>query len=82
MNKGVIDTVNALCPFCNLEVKTNTHILFTCIFSWNIWMKVLEWWSISGVLHNRCVPFSLARKSLAPIRKRGNLWNLILGCVI
>lgn len=45
-------------------------------------MLVLDWWGSTGVLHNRCIAFSLAWKSLAPKRCSGKLWNLILGCVI
>ena len=80
--KGIIDFQQAICPFCNLEVESNSHILFTCRFSWSAWMKMLEWWSISRALHNRCRNFS--EKWFGPIqsRKRRKLWGLVLGCVI
>lgn len=80
--KGIIDPAHALCPFCKCVLETNSHNLFTCSFSWNVWMLILDWWGISGVLPNRCGPFFLAWRHLAPKRVRGKLWDLILGCVI
>lgn len=82
MAKGLIDPSQALCPLCNGEVETNSHVLFTCSISWKLWMKVLQWWDVSGVLPNRCVPFMIAWKTLAPRRSRGQVWSLILGCVL
>lgn len=82
VEKGVIDPNDAYCPFCHANPESNAHILFTCHFSWSIWMKILSWWGIAGVLQNSCGPFTVAWKKLAPRRKRGKLWNLILGCVI
>ena len=43
MEKGIIDPQQALCPFCRLEVESNSHVLFTCTFSWGIWMDLLDW---------------------------------------
>lgn len=80
--KGLIDPLHALCPFCNEEVETNSHVLFTCTFSWKLWMMVLHWWKISGVLPDRCSPFVEAWKPLAPRRSRGKVWSLILGCAL
>ena len=34
VERGIIDYQQALCPFCNLEVESNTHILLTCRLSW------------------------------------------------
>lgn len=42
VEKGLLDPSNALCPLCNLEVETNSHILFTCSFSWMVWMWILD----------------------------------------
>jgi reverse transcriptase-like protein len=82
VDKGLVNPNQALCPFCISEVETNSHILFTCQFSWSLWMKVLKWWSIHGVLPNHCAQFALAWRCLAPSRRRGKLWNLIFGCVL
>lgn len=43
VGKGLLDTSNALCPLCNAEFKTNSHILFSCSFSWGVWMMILDW---------------------------------------
>ena len=82
VEKGIINSQQALCPFCSLEVKSNSHILFTWSFSWSIWMKILEWCGISDVLHNRCGNFSIEWVGLMKCPKKNNLWRLILGCVI
>ena len=82
LEKGIIDPQQALCPFCNLEIETNSHMLFTCSFSWSIWMEVLDWWGILGVLHKNCGDFCVQRNSLMKGRKWGKLWKLVLRCTI
>lgn len=82
VQKGLLDPIHALCPFCNGALETNSHSLFSCPFSWRVWMRVLQWWGISGVLHNSCDTFILAWRGLAPKRRRGEIWKLALGCVL
>lgn len=81
-SKGLIDPMNGLCTFCNSETETTAHVIFSCTFSWSIWMHILEWRGVSGVFSNHCPTFTLSWKSLVPRRHRGQLWDLILGCVI
>ena len=82
VEKGIIDYQQAKCPFCNRDTETNSHILFTCSFSWISWMQMLKWWNISGVLHNRCKNFNIEWFGMLKCRKYRTLWGLILGCVI
>lgn len=79
---GLLDRGQALCPFCAEEVESNRHVLFTCTVSWRLWMRILDWWGVKGVLPDQCVHFILAWKHLAPFRRKGKVWRLILGCVI
>ena len=37
VEKGIISSQQAVCPFCSLEMGSNSHILFTCRFSWCSW---------------------------------------------
>ena len=82
MDKGIITPQQALCPFCSLEVETNSHVLFTCTFSWGIWMDLLNEWGILGVLHMNCENFYNEWSGLSIDRNRRRLWNLVLGCTI
>lgn len=82
VNKGLIDHAQALCPFCEEALESNSHLLFTCHFSWGIWMRVLQWCGITGVLPNRCIQFVEAWRRLNSFKRKAKLWNLILGCVI
>lgn len=82
VEKGVIDVTNAFCPLCSTGVETNSHILFSCRFSWNIWMKILNWWGINGVLHSHCTTFILSWCSLRPKKCNRKKWMLVLGCAI
>ena len=52
VGKGIIEPHRALCLFCNLQTESNSHVLFTCVFPWRVWMHMLEWWGLSGTLHN------------------------------
>ena len=82
MDKGIITPQQALCPFCSLEVETISHVLFTCTFSWGIWMDLLNEWGILGVLHKNCENFCDEWSGLSNDRNRRKLWNLVLGCTI
>ena len=59
----------AIYPFCSVEMEANSHILFSCHFTWGIWMKILEWWGIKGVLQVRCGDFVLVWNGLMLNRK-------------
>ena len=50
--------------------------------SWRLWMQILHWWGITGVLHNCCSQFVLAWRNMLPNRRQGKLWSLILGCMM
>lgn len=82
VEKGIIEPQHALCPFCSLEMESNSHILFSCMFSWSIWMHILEWWGIKGVLQINCDSFGMEWCGLMKIKRWKKLWNLIFGCVI
>lgn len=82
LSKGIIDHHQALCPFCNSEVESLSHVLFSCSFSWGVWMEMLKWWGISGVLQNQCREFILAWIGLMKRKKWKKIWKLILGCVL
>ncbi|CAO2835995.1 unnamed protein product [Amaranthus hypochondriacus] len=82
VDRGLLDVNNAMCPFCGINVESNSHIIFTCSFSWSVWMMMLDWWGVSGVLHKCCAAFMLSWESLRPKWCKGKLWKLILGCVI
>ena len=82
VDKGIIDSQEVACPFCNIDMESNSHILFTCRFAWSTWMKILEWWGISTALHNRCSNFTIEWLGLVKSRNCQKLWGLILGCVI
>ncbi|XP_057523883.1 uncharacterized protein LOC130803701 [Amaranthus tricolor] len=79
---GIINPQDALCPFCSLEIESNSHIIFTCRFAWSTWMEILKWWSLSSALHNRCNHFCSQWFSLLKIRNSRKFWGLTLGCVI
>ena len=81
MEKGIINPQDAACPYCRLEIESNSHILFTCRFAWSTWMEILKWWGLSAILHNRCQNFSVQWFGLVKNRKYRNIWALILGCV-
>lgn len=82
VDKHLIDPSQAQCPFCNSVIESNSHVLFTCQFSWSLWMMVLNWWGIAGVLPSRCIPFIQSWKRLAPGKRRRKFWSLVMGCVL
>lgn len=81
-NLGILNAQQALCPFCCLEIESILHILFSCRFSWCVWMEVLKWWGINGALQNSCGKFTVEWGGLLKPKNWKKLWRLILGCVI
>lgn len=82
VDKGIIDAHHALCPFCRLVLESNSHILFTCQFSWGAWMMIFDWSGIRGVLHSRYEDFVIHWRGLWVGRKWKRLCKLILSCMI
>ena len=82
VEKGIITSHDALCPFCGLEIESNSHIIFTCRFAWSTWMEILNWWSLSAALQNRFTNFCSQWMGLQKSKKAKEFWGLTLGCVI
>ena len=77
VEKGIIDSQEAVCLFCSLDMESNSHILFTCRLSWSAWMKILEWWGISGVLHRRCTNFNIEWFGLMKRKKTVEIFGVL-----
>lgn len=82
VDKQLLDPSQAGCPFGCGNMETNSHVLFTCHFSWCLWMTVLKWGGISGVIPSTCIPFTQSWRRLTYGKRRGKLWSLVLGCVV
>ena len=82
VEKGIIAPQRGTCPFCNTEVESNPHILFSCDFAWRTWMEIVKWWGISAVFQNRCSMFGIEWMGLLKGKNRHKLWGLVFGCVI
>ena len=82
VQKGMISPQNACCPFCESELETNNHILFTCRFAWNSWMEILKWWNLSAPLHMTFSKFCEQWLGLIKDRKRKDIWCISLACVV
>ena len=44
---AILQPIEAICPFCNQEVESVTHVFYTCYVSWNIWADILNWWGFA-----------------------------------
>ena len=82
VEKGIITPQDASCPFCGINLESNSHILFVCRFSWSAWMEILKWWGLSAPLHNQSSKFCMQWLGLINRRKHKDIWILILGCVM
>ncbi|GJX30274.1 RNA-directed DNA polymerase, eukaryota [Tanacetum coccineum] len=50
ISKRGMDIESILCPLCEKNVESSSHILFTCPISKEIFLKVLLWWEIDVVM--------------------------------
>ena len=82
VEKGIISPQNACCPFCETDLETNNHIMFTCRFAWNTWMEILKWWNLSAPLHMTFSKFCEQWLGLIKDPKRKDIWCISLGCVV
>lgn len=46
---NLIEPEMALCPICLVFVETNSHLIFSCRFSWQIWTNCFQWWDVTTV---------------------------------
>ncbi|GJT32678.1 RNA-directed DNA polymerase, eukaryota, reverse transcriptase zinc-binding domain protein [Tanacetum coccineum] len=50
ISKRGMDIESILCPLCEKNVESSSHIFFTCPISREIFRKVLLWWEIDVVM--------------------------------
>ncbi|GJR59172.1 RNA-directed DNA polymerase, eukaryota [Tanacetum coccineum] len=50
ISKRGMDIESILCPLCEKNVESSSHIFFTCPISREIFRKVLLWWQIDVVM--------------------------------
>jgi len=50
LTRGIIQQGQQFCLFCNMEQETTSRLLFTCQFSYQVWMKCYQWLGASMVL--------------------------------
>ncbi|GKB50952.1 RNA-directed DNA polymerase, eukaryota, partial [Tanacetum coccineum] len=50
ISKSGMDIESILCPLCEKNVESSSHIFFTCPISREIFRKVLLWWEIDLVM--------------------------------
>lgn len=48
----ILEEEQTLCPMCNTMEGNVSHLYFECDTIWRVWMKGLQWWGLSGVLHS------------------------------
>ncbi|PWA39953.1 RNA-directed DNA polymerase, eukaryota, Reverse transcriptase zinc-binding domain protein [Artemisia annua] len=47
LDKRGIDLDSVLCPICNSDIETKSHLFATCLIARNIWKDVFSWWLLS-----------------------------------
>ena len=48
----ILNPIQAICPFCCMEVETMNHLFFSCVKSWKLWSACLLWWNFNGCFPN------------------------------
>lgn len=53
--RGVIQTcTECRCVFCKASEETTTHVFYSCIFSWRVWMLCYNWLGVDSTLPEDC----------------------------
>lgn len=45
-SRGLLTDVQALCPFCSDQIESSSHLFFTCMFTWQLWASIFDWWGM------------------------------------
>jgi hypothetical protein len=41
--RGIIQSFNSSCVFCNADTESCNHVLFSCHFAHGVWMSIYCW---------------------------------------
>ncbi|XP_058217366.1 uncharacterized protein LOC131328437 [Rhododendron vialii] len=75
------------CPLCSLHLETPDHLFLHCIFSWNIWSLILDWWHVPWVCPNSLANLAIwwfdsgfrnLEKNIWEVSFYATLWSLWL----
>ncbi|GJU50880.1 RNA-directed DNA polymerase, eukaryota, reverse transcriptase zinc-binding domain protein [Tanacetum coccineum] len=48
LDKRGIDLDSILCPMCNNDIETESHILVSCPIAQSVWKDLFTWWKLSN----------------------------------
>lgn len=79
---NIINENEALCPFCEMEIESVSHLFFTCTFSWRLWMSCFEWWGINSTLHADPLPNLLSWQQHVSGSFKIDIWNSLFFVIV
>lgn len=75
VQRGILDSNQALCPFCGIELETSSHLFFTCKVTWQIWMKCMAWWKVMSPIHPSPSKMIMSWNSLVRGNFKVKMWS-------
>jgi len=79
--RNIITVDQTFCIFCENEIEISNHLLFHCKPVWKLWMKFLDWWSISGCLPCRMDDLLHQWPNLVFGKFQRKAWSMVSCCV-
>ncbi|XP_071740621.1 uncharacterized protein [Rutidosis leptorrhynchoides] len=76
LDKRGIDLHSVRCPVCDGGIESVEHILFSCQFAQDVWLKVLNWWGYNTSIFGFDDIFNGTFGSLATDNKKF-LWQAV-----
>ncbi|GJR89114.1 ankyrin repeat-containing protein [Tanacetum coccineum] len=69
LDKCGIDLESVLCPMCNNDIETESHILISCPIAQSVWKDIFTWWKLSNS-HLSALEDVFLLVDRAPLEKR------------
>ena len=82
LEKRGIAVESPLCSLCRVEVESNNHLFFECIFAWLVWSRCFAWLGVQFVSHNDPLlnfsQFRLCNASALANEMWGVIWTTVV----
>lgn len=81
---NLITSDQAWCSFCNDHIENIHHLFFSCMYSWQVWAYVLNWWGIQSPIHHTPTSFMSYWSSLVMTNSKfkEQLWSSMFFIVV
>lgn len=80
--RGLLEANAVLCTTCSTKIETLSHLFFTCLVAWKIWMNNCSLWGLKWVHPSDATNFFVAWQHTIPLSGAAEIWNRLFFSLI